>query len=86
MAGQRKNKGPGIKKIKKSLSDCALDPNELGWFKIVADAPNDYLIRRSGELLRELLTGAEDAKLHQAIALLGLVKARFDERVQSSGK
>jgi len=76
----------GIKRIKKTLSDCALDPNKPGWFKIVADAHNDYLVRRADELLREVLTGAPDEKLGQAIALLGLVKARFDERVQTSGQ
>lgn len=70
----------GIKTIKKTLSNCALDPNKPGWFKIVADAGNDYLIRRADELLRELLSGGEDDKLNQAIALLGLVKARFDSR------
>lgn len=70
----------GIKKLRKTLSDCALDPT-FGWFKIVADANNDYLIRRADELLREVLTGAEDAKLAQAIALLGVVQTRFNERL-----
>lgn len=77
--------GIGIKKMRKALSDCALDPTS-GWFKIVADSNNDYLIRRADELLRELLTGAEDSKLSQAIALLGVVQVRFNERVQTAGK
>lgn len=76
----------GIKKMKKALSDCALDPTAPGWFKIVADASNDYLVRRADELLRELLTGAEDSKLGQAIALLGVVQVRFNERIQSQGQ
>lgn len=76
----------GIKKMRKALSDCAQDPTKPGWFKIVADANSDYLIRRADELLRELLTGAEDSKLSQAIALLGVVQVRFNERIQSQGQ
>lgn len=76
--------GVGIKKMRKALSDCALDPAS-GWFKIVADASTDYLIRRADELLSEVLIGGDDAKLSQAIALLGIVQVRFNERLQTAG-
>lgn len=73
----------GIKKIKKALNDCAQDPQAPGWFKIVADSNDEYLLRRSIESLRELLTGGPDTNVDQAISLLGLLKARQSERLQT---
>jgi len=74
----------GIKAIKKALSDCALDPEKSIWYKIVAEADDNYLLRRTDELLREAIESrgsgaAYKTKLEQAIALLGLAKARNDE-------
>ncbi len=70
----------GIKAIKKALSECALDPSVPGWFRIVAEADNDYLLRRTSELLQEILAVNNTfGKIDQAIALLGLVKARQHE-------
>ncbi len=81
--GDRKRK-IGIKAIKKALSDCAIDPNQLGWMKIVADAGDDYCLRRAIELLNTgiLVDGVSlNDSLKKAIGLLGLVKARGDESI-----
>lgn len=71
----------GIKAIKKALTECALDPNENLWFKIVAEANDDYCIRRANELLQEILAVNNTFdRLDKVIALLGLVKARYNDK------
>lgn len=87
MAGQKRK--VGIKAIKKALTECACCPDRNPWFRIAAEADNNYLLRRSDELLRQVIGSQAmlgvDPKLclQQAIALLGLVKVRFNERVQA---
>ena len=82
MAGQKRK--IGILRIKKALTSCALDPEKPGWFKIVGEADDDYLLRRSIEFLT---TGLQvdgvslNDSLSKTIALLGLVKARIDESI-----
>ncbi len=74
----------GIKAIKKALINCAIDPNQPGWMKIVAETDDNYLLRRSLEFLKTGLTvdGVSlNDSLAKAIALLGLVKARGDESI-----
>lgn len=82
MAGQKRK--IGIKAIKKALNACAIDPNQPGWMKIVSEANDDYLLRRSIEFLNTGLhvdgVSLNDS-LTKAIALLGLVKARGDESI-----
>ena len=72
MAAKRKI---GIKAIKKALTDSIDKHHDTNWFKIVCDADMTYKLRRTNELIHELLTGASDDKIDQAITLLGLVKA-----------
>jgi len=45
------------------------------WFKIVVESDMTYKLRRTNELIHELLSGADDNKIDQAITLLALVKA-----------
>jgi hypothetical protein len=80
MAAKRKI---GIKAIKKALSDSIDKHHDTVWYKIVSESDLTYKLRRTNELIHELLSGGEDAKIDQAITLLGLIKARFNETVQA---
>ena len=74
----------GIKAIKKALSDCAIDSNQHGWMKIVAESNDDYCINRAIEFLRvgqEIDGVSFNDSLKKAIGLLGLVRARCDESI-----
>ncbi len=72
MAAKRKI---GIKAIKKSLTDSIDKHHDSVWFKIVVESDMTYKLRRTNELIHELLSGADDNKIDQAITLLALVKA-----------
>lgn len=81
MAGQKRK--IGIKAIKKALTDSVDKHHDTTWFRIVSESDMTYKLRRTNELIHELLSGGDDAKIDQAIILLGLVKASQNETVQA---
>ena len=81
MAGQKRK--IGVKALKKVLSDAVENQHITSWYKIVADANMDYMLRRTNEVIHGLLAGDDDTKIDQAITLLALVKAKQNETVQA---
>lgn len=77
-----KNKKIGIKAIKKELSNCAFNPNELGPLKIIFDNHNiEYYLPRARELLLDAENNPDlfDQRVTMAIKLLIFSKLKKKE-------
>lgn len=67
-----KQRHPSPNKIKKALNGSVCNFNAPGPLGVIADSPDQYLLRRSTEYLAE----PNLANVKMAVALLGLYLAR----------